>query len=146
MELHLAVPEDADEAMLHRTLDIIGNVDFQRARRRLWSWEADLPANVIPQEAQLRLEALVEDYNAAVRQQIKQTRLRTAFLFVPVGAGLAVDMLTTGGVVHTFASAGASVGINRVRARFPFLKGAAARASHHPGSAVHGMLSVVAGG
>ena len=146
VELHLAVPEDADEAMLHRTLDIIGNVDFQRARRRLWAWEADLPANVTPQEAQLRLEALVEDYNAAVRQQIRQTRLRTAFLFVPVGAGLAVDMLTTGGVVHTLASAGASVGINRVRARFPFLKGAAARASHHPGSAVHGMLSVVAGG
>jgi hypothetical protein len=146
LRLRLAVPEDADETMFHRTLDTIGDEDFQHARRRLWSWEEDLPDNVTPQEAQLRLEALVEEYNAAVRRKIKQTRLKTAFLIVPVGAGLAVDALTTGGMVNTLASAGASVVIDGVTARFPFLKGAAARVSHHPGSAVDGMLSVVAGG
>ena len=86
VRLRLAVPEDADEAMLHRTLDTIGDADFQHVRRRLWSWKEDLPDNVEPQEAQLRLEALVEDYNAAVRRQIKGTRLKTVFLIVPVGA------------------------------------------------------------
>lgn len=145
VRLRLAVPEDADEAMLHRTLDLIGDADFQHARRRLWSWEEGLPDNVTPQEAPLLLEALVEDYNAAVRRQIKATRLKTVFLIVPVGAGLAVDALATGGVVHALAGAGAGVLIDGVKAHFPLLQGAAARASHHPGSAVNGMLSVVAG-
>jgi hypothetical protein len=145
VRLRLAVPEDADEAMFYRTLDIIGDADFQHARRRLWSWEEDLPGNLEPQEAQLRLEALVEDYNGAVRRQIKGTRLKTVFLIVPVGAGLAVDALATGGMVHALAGAGAGVLIAGVKAHFPLLPGAAARASHHPGSAVHGMLSVVAG-
>jgi hypothetical protein len=145
LRLRLAVPEDADETMFHRTLDIIGDEDFQHARRRLWSWEEGLPGNVAPPEAQLLLEALVEDYNAAIRRQIKATRLKTVFLFVPVGAGLAVDALVTGGMAHTIAGAGTTVLIDGVKARFPLLKGAAARASHHPGSALHGMLSVVAG-
>jgi hypothetical protein len=100
---------------------------------------------VTPQEAQRRLEALVRDYNAAVRRQINQTPLKTVFLFVPVGAGLAVDALATGGMTNIFVGADATVLIDGVKARFPFLKGAAARASHHPGSALHGMLSVVAG-
>jgi hypothetical protein len=145
LRLHLAVPKEADETVFHRTLDTIGDEDFQHARRRLWSWEEQLPANVTPQEAQPLLEVLVEDYNAAVRRQIKQTRLRTVFLLVPVGAGLAVDALVTGGIVHAVAAAGATVAIDGVKARFPFLKGAAARASHHPGSAVQGMVSIVAG-
>src|SRR5216683_3627537 len=144
LRLRLAVPEDADETMFHRTLDTIGDPDFQQARRRLWSWEQALPKNVTPQEAHKLLETLVTDYNAAVQRQIKQTRLKTVFFFVPIGAGLAVDSLTSGGMAHTLASAGVSVVINRIKARFPFLKGAAARASHHPGSALHGMLSVVA--
>jgi hypothetical protein len=101
---------------------------------------------VTPQEAQLRLEALVEDYNGAVRRQIQRTRLKTVFLFIPIGAGLVVDALATGGMAHTIAGAGVTVLIDGVKAHFPSLKGAAARASHHPGSALHGMLSVVAGG
>jgi hypothetical protein len=146
LRLRLAVPEDADEKMLNRTLDTIGDEDFQHARRRLWSWEDELPDNVTPQETQLRLEALVEDYNAVVRRQINQTRLKTVFLFVPIGAGLAVDALATGGMAHAIAGAGATVLIDGAKARFPLLKGAAARASHHPGSALHGMLSVVTEG
>jgi hypothetical protein len=145
LRLLLAVPEDADEAMFHRTLDTIGDQDFQHAGRRLWSWEQDLPDNATPQVAHQLLEALVEDYNAAVRRQINQTRLKTVFLFVPVVAGLAVDALATGGMAHAIAGAGTTVLINGVKVRFPFLKGAAARASHHPGSALDGMLSVVAG-
>jgi hypothetical protein len=65
-----------------------------------------LPNNVTPQEAQRRLEALVRDYNAAVRRQINQTRLKTVFLFVPVGAGLAVDAFATGGMTNIFVGAG----------------------------------------
>jgi hypothetical protein len=145
LQLRLAVPEEADESVFHRTLDLIGNEDFQRARRRLWSWEKDLPSNVDPREAQLGLEALVNDYNTAVRKEIKQARLKTVFLFVPIGAGLAIDMLVTGGIMHAFATAGAGVVVDRMKAHFPLLTGAAIRASHNPGSAIEGMLSVVAG-
>lgn len=132
LQLRLAVPEDADEAMFHRTLDVIGNEEFRHARRRLWSWEQDLPANVEPREAQLRLEALVEDYNTAVRREIKQTRLKTVFLFVPIGVGMAIDVLVTGGIMHAFATAGTGVIVDRMKTHFPLLTGAAARASHHP--------------
>lgn len=144
LRLRLAVPEDADEVMFHRTLDTIGDEDFRRARRRLWSWEQDLAANTEPRQAQLQLEALVEDYNAAVRRQIKQTRLKTVFFFVPIAAGMAIDMIATGGMVHAIAGAGASAVIERTKAHFPLLTGSAARASHLPGSALNGMLSVVA--
>lgn len=144
LQLRLEVPKDADESMFHHALDLIGNEAFRRARRRLWSWEQDLPPDIEPREAQLRLEALVDDYNTAVRREIKQTRLKTVFFFVPLGAGMAIDMLVTGGIMHAFATAGAGVIVNRMKAHFPLLTGAAVRASHQPGNAIEGMLSVVA--
>jgi hypothetical protein len=45
LRLRLAVPEDADETMFHRTLDTIGDEDFQHARRRLWSWASRHPSS-----------------------------------------------------------------------------------------------------
>ena len=143
LRLRLAVPDEADDEMFFRTLDTIGDADFQHARRRRWSWEEGLSADADIRETQLRLKALMEDYNAAVGKQIKTTRLKTVFVVVPVGAGLVVDQLLTGGIGHTLGSAAVSVGIDRVKAHFPVLSGEAERASHHPGSAVGGMLSVV---
>jgi hypothetical protein len=49
----LAVPDDADDAMFFRALDLTDNDDFQRARWRLWSGEHQLPEQLSPADAQL---------------------------------------------------------------------------------------------
>ena len=45
-------------------------------------------------------------------------------------------------MVGLAAGIGSSVFFDRVKVRFPKLSDGAARASHHPGSAVQGMLSI----
>jgi hypothetical protein len=143
VRLALAVPEDdTNEDAFHRALDLIGTEDFQHARRRLWSWERDLPDNPGPDELHLHLQALVVDHNKAVERQVKRSLLKTVFLLVPATAGIALDIITSG-LVGTVIGAGSTVAIDAVKSRFPALTGDAVRASHHPGSALTGMLSIV---
>lgn len=142
LRLRLETPVDADEQTLHRTLDLVQDDDFRTARRRLWSWEATLPAEPDPREVRAGLEALVADYNAAVRRQAADTAATWFFLVVPAVAGAALDELTGGGGQAVAAGIGSSVVFDRVKARLPWLSGRAARASHHPGSAVEGMLAI----
>lgn len=141
LRLRLRTPEDANEETLRRTIDLVEDEDFTLARRRLWSWESTLPPDPDPLDVTAGLDALVEDYNAAVRRQHAATRATWVFLIVPALVGAGLDAVT-GGVAGVATSIGASVVFDRVKARFPRLDGAAARASHHPGSAVAGMLAI----
>ena len=141
LRLQLQTPEEANEETLLRTIDLVQDEDFQRARRRLWSWETTLPPNPDLRDVTAGLEALVADYNAAVRRQQATTRATWVFLIVPTLVGAGLDAVT-GGMTGVAASIGASVVFDRVKARFPTLGGEAARASHHPGSAVEGMLAI----
>ena len=145
VQLPLAVPESADEQMFHRTLDVIRDADFLHARRRLWSWESQLPDNAGPDDVRLCLETLLADYNRTVERQLKRTRLETVFLLLPAVAGILLDQLL-GGWLLNVAGVGSGLAIQGVKARFPLLKGEAVRASHHPGSAVSGMVSIVGQG
>ena len=142
VRLALTVPDDIDDDTFRRTLDLIEREDFQAARRRLWSWEASLPADPDPAELPLRLEALLTDYHRAVEQHLRRTRLQTVFLLVPAAVGIGLD-LVSGGWASTVLGTAAGIAIDAVKSRFPTLSGSAVRASHHPGSAVEGMLSVV---
>lgn len=142
VHLPLAVPEDASEDMFYRVLDTIGRDDFRIARRRLWSWEEELPANLTPDEVLAFLKALVDDYNKVMARQINRTRLQMVFLLVPTVAGLGLDLML-GGFGGKLLGAGVGLAIEGVKARFPRLEGDATRASHHPASALAGMLSVV---
>lgn len=139
--MQLETPREADEATLFRTLDLVQDDDFQHARRRLWSWENTMPPDADPREVSAGLRALVEDYNAQVRGQHQATRAAWMFLVVPVvlGAGLHAVVGGLGGVA---ADLGAVVLLDQVKARFPTLGAGAAKASHHPGSAVAGMLAI----
>jgi hypothetical protein len=144
LRLQLAVPADVDETAFHRVLDVIGDDDFQAARRRLWSWENQVGADKLDKEdAQLALEGLIRDYNAAVARSVKNTRLQTVFLLVPAVLGAGIDALTGGWVS---VAGGLAVGFvaDKVKAKFPMLGAAAAAVSHHPGSAVSGAVSVLA--
>jgi len=141
LRLKLEAPEEANEETLLRTIDLVQDEDFQHARRRLWSWEGTLPPDPDPREVTAGLEALVADYNAAVRRQQAATKATWVFLIVPALVWAGLDAVT-GGVAGVATSIGASVIFDRVKARFPTLRGNAARASHHPGSAVEGMLAI----
>lgn len=145
VHLPLAMPEDASEDMFFRVLDTIGRDDFRIARRRLWSWEKDLPENPRPDEVLASLRALVNDYNRVLAQEIKRTRLQIVFMLVPTVAGLGLDLML-GGFGGKLLGAGVGLAIEGVKARFPRLEGDAVRASHHPASAIAGMLSVVGSG
>lgn len=112
------------------------------ARRRLWSWESELPETCSPDDLLMLLEALVTDYNRAVEAEMRRTRLQTVFLLVPAAVGIGIDQVF-GGWASTLLGAGAGIAIDKIKVRFPTLSGTAARASHHPGSAVSGMLSIV---
>lgn len=142
LRLRLEVPEEADEATLFRTLDLVQDADFQHARRRLWSWEQSVSRHSDSKNVSSGLQALVEDYNTAVRRQVRSTRRSWVFLIVPALAGMGLDAVTGGGVAGAIAGIGSSIIFDRVRARFPSLPDAATRASHHPGSAVAGMLAI----
>lgn len=142
LRLELATPADATEDTLWRTLDLVQDEDFQRARRRLWSWERTLGPQSDERDLVAGLEALVADYDAAVRRQSASTRRSWVYLIVPVAVGTVLDSVTGGGVTAAVAGLGASVVLDRVKARFPALTGEAARASHHPGSAVEGLLAI----
>lgn len=145
LRLELVVPEDADEDTFHRVLDLVGNDDFRTARRRLWSWEEQVWADRLDEEAaQLALEGLVRDYNAAVARHVKKTRAQTAFLLVPAALGMGVAEVVGGGFAGHVVGAGLSVLKDTVKAKFPMLGEAGAAVSHHPGSAVSGALSVLA--
>lgn len=144
LHLRLANPESADEKTLHRALDLVEDDDFQSARRRLWSWEKTLPIQekLDTRELMAGLDALVADYNDVVRRQKWSTVTTGMFLIVPALTGVAIDAATGGGWTGAIAGVGSSVAFDRVKARFPKLVGAAARVSHHPGSAVEGMLAI----
>lgn len=141
LRLQLQTLAGATEDTFLRAIDLVQDEDFQRARHRLWSWEQTLPPDSSPREATAGLEALVADYNAAVRRQHAETRATWAFLIVPALVGAALDAVTAG-VAGVATGIGASIVFDRVKARFPILNGKAARASHHPGSAVDGMLAI----
>ena len=145
VHLPLAVPHDINEDMFFRVLDTIGRDDFRIARRRLWSWEKELPENLQPDEVLGCLKALVDDYNKVLAREIKHTRLQIVFMVVPAAVGLGLDHML-GGLAGKALGAGAGLAIKGVKARFPTLEGTAARASHHPASALAGMLSVVGPG
>ncbi|WP_426595569.1 hypothetical protein ACPPVS_08270 [Cellulomonas sp. McL0617] len=145
LQLPLACVDDPDEETLHRVLDLIGDDDFRRARRELWAWENQLSPTWTAADVATLLEQLVEEYNRAVVRELAHTRVRTTFLLVPVAIGLGIDQLFAG-VVGTLVGAASGLMINQVKARFPVLTGPAVRASHHPGSAVSGMLSIVGQG
>jgi len=144
LRLELATPEEADEETLHRALDLIENDDFQQARRRLWSWEETLPPpdKLDPRELTKGLSELVADYNGVVRRENWSSVVTGVFLIVPALAGVGIESAVGGGLKAAAASVGASVIFDKVKARFPRLEGKAARASHHPGSAVNGMLAI----
>lgn len=141
LRLELQAPAEATEEAFLRTIDLVQDEDFQRARRRLWSWERTLPPNPDPRDVTAGLEALVADYNAVVCRQHAATKATWAFLIVPALIGAGLDA-ATGGVAGVATGIGASIVFDRVKARFPQLSGKAARASHHPGSAVEGMLAI----
>ena len=145
VHLPLAVPEEPSEHVFFRALDTIGREDFRVARRRLWSWEEQLPENLRPDEVLRCIQALVDDYNHVVAHEIKRTRVQIVFLLVPVVVGTGLDLML-GGVGGKLLGAGVGLAIEGVKARFPMLEGAAVRASHHPASALSGMLSVVGTG
>ncbi|MBC2932489.1 hypothetical protein [Nocardioides sp. zg-1228] len=86
--------------------------------------------------------ALVKDYNKILRRENKATRSALVFLIIPAIAGVGIDATTGGGVTGALAGIGSSVFFDRVKARFPTLSSGAARASHHPGSALAGMLAI----
>lgn len=138
----LQAPADANEDTLHRTLDLIEGDDFQHARRRLWSFEKELPAHLDSDQLADTLDVLVKDYNRAVTKQSRATKVAWALLIVPAAVGVGIGAATGGGVVGGVVGAGASVFFDRVKARFPRLEGDAARASYHPGSAAAGMLAI----
>lgn len=140
--LRLEIPSEVTEGTLHRTLDLIEDNDFQRARRRLWSWESTLSPHCDPRDVTAGLDALVADYNAAVRKQTAATRTMWVFQIVPALVGAAVDTMFGGGLTGVVVGIGSSVVIDCVKARFPHVSAGAARASHHPGSAVQGMLAI----
>lgn len=142
LRFKLEFPEQADENTLHRTLDLIEHDDFQVARRRLWCFEQELPARVDAVQMSHTLEALVNDYNKVVRKENKATTAALVLLIVPAAAGVGIDAVTGGGVTGAMAGIGSSVFFDQVKARFPTLGASAARASHHPGSAVAGMLAI----
>jgi hypothetical protein len=96
LRLQLQTPEEANEETLLRTIDLVQDEDFQRARRRLWSWETTLPPNPDPRDVTAGLEALVADYNAAVRRQQATTRATWVFLIVPTLVGAGLDAVTGG--------------------------------------------------
>ncbi|HEX6338365.1 MAG TPA: hypothetical protein VFZ85_15500 [Jiangellaceae bacterium] len=141
LRLQLQTLAGATEDTFLRAIDLVQDEDFQRARHRLWSWEQTLPPDSSPREVTAGLEALVADYNAAVRRQHAETKATWAFLIVPALVGAALDAVTAG-VAGVATGIGASIVFDRVKARFPILNGKAARASHHPGSAVDGMLAI----
>lgn len=145
LRLPLVTASDPNEATFHRVLDLIGDDDFRLARRQLWSWESQLPAEVDPADVTELLDGLVDDYNQAVRRELKDARTRSVFLLVPVAVGLGIGQLFAG-ATHVIAGAIAGLLIDQVKARFPTLSGPAVRASHLPGSAVAGMLSIVGPG
>jgi hypothetical protein len=145
VHLPLAVPDDVSEDMFFRVLDTIGRDDFRVARRRLWSWENELPENLQPDEVMACLRALVDDYNKVLAREVKRTRLQMVFMLVPAVVGLGLDLMLAG-FASKILEAGADLAIEGVKARFPTLEGAAVRASHHPASALSGMLSVVGPG
>lgn len=134
LTMQLAVPVDDDEATFDRVLDLIGKESFKHARRRLWSWESEMPATASAEDAQKLLAALVHGYNKEVEIEIKAARFQSVFLFVPTLLGLLP------GIVGNLGG----LGIDVIKGRFPSLQGQAVRASHHPGSAVEGLLSVFA--
>jgi hypothetical protein len=142
VRMQLEVPESVDETTLFRTLDLVQDEDFQIARRRLWSWEQTLPRDPAPADVAAGLEALIVDYNAAIRRQAKGTRRSWVFLTVPALVGAGLDAALTGGLTSIIAGLGVSIFFDRVKARFPSVTGGAERASHHPGSAVTGMLAI----
>jgi hypothetical protein len=146
VHLPLSVPDEVSEDMFFRVLDIIGRDDFRIARSRLWSWENELPENLEPDEVLGCLKALVDDYNRVLAQEIKRTRLQMVFMVVPIAVGIGLDLMLGGGFAAKLLGAGADLAIERVKTRFPMLEGAAVRASHHPASALAGMLSVVGPG
>jgi hypothetical protein len=144
LRLRLEVPVDDDqEKFLHRALDLVENDDFQQARRRLWSWERNLKADVGADELAAGLDALVADYNRVVRGGKKATFTRWVFLVLPIVAGGALDVLTANaGGAGVAAGVGSSLFFEGLKAQFPRLEGKAERASYHPGSAVSGMLAI----
>jgi hypothetical protein len=91
LRFQLETPEEADERTLQRTLDLIKDEDFQKARRRLWSWEMTLRPSPDPRELAAGLDALVADYNKAVRRQQTATKAKWVFLVVPALAGAGID-------------------------------------------------------
>jgi hypothetical protein len=96
VQLQLAAPADTDEEMFLRAIEVTGKDDFKQTRRRLWSWESELPDKLGPAEAHRCLEALVGDCNKVVKQQIRLTRMQSVFLVVPAVAGIAIDQLFGG--------------------------------------------------
>jgi hypothetical protein len=145
VRLPLAIPDDVSEDMFFRVLDTIGRDDFRIARRRLWSWENELSENLRPDEVLSCLKALVDDYNKVLDREIRRTRLQMVFMVVPIVVGLGLDLMLAG-FAGKLLGAGAGLAIKGVKARFPTLEGTAVRASHHPASALAGMLSVVGPG
>lgn len=145
VHLPLTVPNDISEDTFFRVLDTVGRDDFRVARRRLWSWERELPENLQPDEVLSCLRALVDDYNRVLAREIKRTRLQMVFMVVPAVMGLGLDLML-GGFAGKALGAGVGLAIEGVKSRFPMLKGTAARASHHPASALTGMLTVVGPG
>jgi hypothetical protein len=144
LRLQLAVPEGIDEAAFCRALDLIGDDKFLVARRRLWSWEEHIASGKLDQEsAQLAIDGLIRDYNAAVERHSKKTRLQTVFQLIPVGLDCVIHGMT-GGLVGAFCSKGVHFAADQVKAKFPILSEAGAPVSHHPGSAVSRALSVIA--
>jgi hypothetical protein len=131
--------------MFLRAIEVTGKDDFRQARRRLWSWESELPDSLCPANVHRCLESLVAGYNKAVEQQVRQTRLQTVFLLVPAVAGIAIDQLFGGGMASTLLALAPPPLSTQLR-HGSQLTGDAAGASHHPGSAFEGMLSVVGHG
>lgn len=134
-------PRKANEETWLRTIELVEDDDFQQARRRLWSWEQTLSPNSDVREVTAGLKALVDDYNVVVRRQKLVTTAKWVFLIVPALVGAGLDAVA-GGLIGTAAGIGAPVLFDRVKAKFPAVAGEASRASHHPGSAVQGLLAI----
>jgi hypothetical protein len=142
LRLRLPVPDTTDEDTLFRTLDLVQDEDFQRARRRLWSWEQKLPNNPSVQDVSKTLKALTADYEGEVVKKIKSTRRKWIFLAVPAVVGAGLDAVITQGAISTVVGTGLSIVLDKVKAKFPSVSDNAARVSHHPGSAVKKLLAV----
>lgn len=143
LRLEVVVPDgDDEEATFLEAVRLLENDDFRAARRHLWSWEEELPADITLKEAQIRLTALLDDFNEAVARRVSRRRTSAVFLAAPAAIGVASDLLI-GGVGSAAIGLGTSVALDRVKLKLPILN-AATDATLHPGGALSSALAVVA--